>query len=85
MIEVENLKDQTIFYREGSTMPETVDPSSTSCITIPSYVESWPKRIPKNTANPLNCSAKNISYKRFRKARAKAKVAKKSRKRNRKK
>lgn len=84
MTAVENPDDRLVFYREGLTVPETYDPSSTEFV-MPLCDEVWPERIPKNVPNPLNRSAKNISPKRFVKARAKAKVAKKSRKRNRKK
>jgi hypothetical protein len=79
-----------IFYRRGSTMPEWFDPTSTD---VPLYMQlsnyddipiAW-NNIAKNTANPRNCSMKNVSPKRFAKAKAKSKIAKLARKRNRKK
>ena len=90
MTEAENLDYRNVFYRRGSTLPEWFDPSATD---VPLFFQmsqydnvpiAW-RDIPKNIPSMRNCSMKNLSPKRFAKAKAKAKIAKKSRKRNRKK
>jgi len=88
MTEAENLDYRNVFYRRGSTLPEWFDPSSTD---VPLFMQmsqyddipiDW-RDFPKNSANPRNCSMKNLSPKRFSKAKAKAKRAKVARKKNR--
>jgi|694.fasta_scaffold05462_12 hypothetical protein len=90
MTAAENLDYRNVFYRRGSTMPEWFDPSATD---VPLFLQfsqyddipvAW-RDSPKNSPNPRNRSMKNLSPKRFVKAKAKAKIAKESRKRNRKK
>jgi hypothetical protein len=88
MTEAENLDYRNVFYRRGSTLPEWFDPSSTD---VPLFMQmsqyddipiDW-RNFPKNSLNPRNCSMKNLSPKRFAKAKAKAKRAKAARKKNR--
>ena len=71
-------------------MPEWFDPFS---MDVPLYMQmshyddipiDW-RNFPKNSTRPRNCSMKNLSPNRFAYARAKAKIVKKARKRNRKK
>jgi hypothetical protein len=71
-------------------MPEWFDPFSTD---VPLFMQmsqydnipiAW-RDHPKNTHHERNCSMKNLSPNRFAYARAKAKIVKKARKRNRKK
>jgi hypothetical protein len=88
MTEAENLDYRNVFYRRGSTMPEWFDPTSTDVplfMSLSSYDDvpiAWRDCL-KNMPNMRNCSMKNVSPNRFKNARAKAKIAKKSRKRNR--
>jgi hypothetical protein len=78
--------NQTAYYAEGTTFPQTL---ASETDTSDYYNYSQQLAAPQflrniNFNRPVGCSDKNLSPTRFKRARAKSKVAKASRRKNRK-